>query len=77
LCNRIEKMSVIKAICPKCDYSYYDWGLYNPIEYYCKECGSNLERSENYLADRIYDISVASLEHNIKRTRDLEITIGR
>jgi len=33
-------MSVIKAICPKCDYSYYDWGLYNPIEYYCKDAAA-------------------------------------
>ena len=48
-------MSAIKAICPKCGSSYYDWGRYNPI---CKECGSNLESSEDNLADRLYDISV-------------------
>ena len=67
-------MSAIKAICPKCGSSYYDWGRYNPI---CKECGSNLESSEDNLADRLYDISVVDHEHKVPRTRDLEITIGR
>jgi predicted amidophosphoribosyltransferase len=67
-------MSATKVICPKCDSSYYDWGLYDPI---CKECGNNLESNEDDLADRIYDISVGSGEHKVPRTRDLEITIGR
>ena len=65
-------MSAIKAICPNCGASYYDWGLYDPI---CKECGSNLEITGDDLADRIYDIAVMSTE--LKKTRDLEITIRR
>jgi uncharacterized protein (DUF983 family) len=65
-------MSAIKAICPKCGSSYYDWGRYNST---CKECGNNLESSEDDLADRLYDISVVSRESKVPRTRDLEITI--
>ena len=67
-------MSAVKAICPKCGSSYYDWGLNNPI---CKECGSNPESSEDDLADRLYDISVGLRESKVPRTRDLEITIDR
>jgi len=68
----LSKMGAIKAIYPKCGSSYYDLGRYNPI---CKECGSDLESSEDALADRIYDISIVSRENKIPRTRDLEITI--
>ena len=67
-------MSAVKAIFPQCGSSYYDLGRYNPI---CKECGSNLESSEDDLADRLYDISVGLRESKVPRTRDLEITIDR
>ena len=67
-------MSAIKAICPKCGASYYDWRLYDPI---CNECGSNLEITGDDMADRIYDISIVSPECKLKKTRDLEITIRR
>jgi hypothetical protein len=47
----------------------------DPLKQICAKCGSVLEIDEDDLADRMYDFVMAT-EHSLKRTRDLEITLG-
>jgi hypothetical protein len=69
-------MSVMQGICPQCGTVYYGWALEDPLKRTCSKCGSTVEIIEEDLADRLYDISLMSPEHRVKRTRDLEITLG-
>ena len=69
-------MSVMQGRCPRCDTLYYGWALEDPLKRACSKCGGTVEIIEDDFADRLYDISLMSPEYKLKKTRDLEITLG-
>jgi uncharacterized protein (DUF983 family) len=40
-------MNGIKAVCPRCGAEYCGWGLADPVQQKCNECGSYLNISIN------------------------------
>ena len=69
-------MSVMQGRCPQCGTLNYSWALEGPFKGTCSKCGSTVEIIEEAFADRLYDISLMSPEYKLKKTRDLEITLG-
>ena len=68
-------MDIMKLKCFGCGTEYFRFAMEDPLKQICAKCGSVLEIDEDDLADRMYDFVMAT-EHSLKRTRDLEITLG-